>query len=75
MARPASDIERVQTGLRLRSVLVKTFKHLAIDTGKPFNQLVEEALDLYLQLQSEAALDPQGKKQPSPPNQPDRVKN
>lgn len=62
MARPASDIERVQTGLRLRSELVKTYKHLAIDTGKPFNQLVEEALDLYLQKHGHAVPDPQGKK-------------
>lgn len=63
MARPASDIQRVQTGLRLREELVKKYKHLAIDSGKPFNLLVEEALDLYLQQQEETATDaPQGKK-------------
>lgn len=49
MARPKSGIERVQTGLRLRPELVKIIRHLAIDQGRPYSAIVEEALELYLQ--------------------------
>jgi len=48
MARPQSDIQRTQTGLRLKPDLVKALKHIAIDSGRPYNSLVEEAIEDYL---------------------------
>jgi hypothetical protein len=48
MARPKSDISRVQTGLRLRPGIIKALRHMAIDRGCAFNVLVEEALEDYL---------------------------
>jgi len=35
---------RKQTGVRLDSEIIKAVKHLAIDSGKTFNSLVEEAV-------------------------------
>lgn len=49
MARPKTETERQQTGFRLRSDLVRALRHLAIDTGKPVNVVIEEALEDYLQ--------------------------
>lgn len=49
MARPKTGIQRVQTGLRLRSELVKAVRHLAVDQGRPYSELVEEAIEAYLQ--------------------------
>jgi hypothetical protein len=49
MARPKTETERQQTGFRLRTDLVKALRHLAIDTGKPANVVIEQALEEYLQ--------------------------
>jgi len=49
MARPKTGIERVQTGLRLRPELVKVLRHVAIDQGRPYSAIVEEAIEAYLQ--------------------------
>jgi predicted DNA-binding protein len=49
MARPKSDIDRVQTGLRLRPELVKALRHLAIDQGRPYSAIVEEAIEAYFE--------------------------
>lgn len=49
MARPKAQIIREQTGFRLRPELVKAFRYLAVDTGKPVNVVIEEALEEYLQ--------------------------
>lgn len=49
MARPKSDIERIQAGLRLRPEIIKAMKHLSVDTEKPLNLLFEEAAEAYLQ--------------------------
>ncbi|HVO65991.1 MAG TPA: ribbon-helix-helix domain-containing protein [Syntrophales bacterium] len=35
---------RKQTGVRLDAELIKTLKHLAVDTGRSFTSLVEEAV-------------------------------
>lgn len=51
MARPKSDIERVQAGLRLRPEILRAMKHLSIDMGKPLNQIFEEAAEAYLRSQ------------------------
>ena len=51
MARPKSDIERVQAGLRLRPEILRAMKHLSIDMGKPLNQLFEDAAEAYLRSQ------------------------
>lgn len=48
MARPKSDIDRVQAGLRIRPEILRAMKHLSIDMGKPLNQLFEEAAEAYL---------------------------
>jgi len=48
MARPKTGVNRVQTGLRLRPELVKVLRHLAIDQGRPYSAIVEEALEAYL---------------------------
>jgi len=48
MARPKSDINRVQAGIRLRPEILRAMKHLSIDMGKPLNQLFEEAAEAYL---------------------------
>lgn len=48
MARPKAQIVREQTGFRLRPELVKAFRYLAVDTGKPVNVVIEEALGEYL---------------------------
>lgn len=44
MARPKCDIQRQQTGLRLRPDVMREIKHLGIDLERPTNVLVEEAL-------------------------------
>ncbi len=44
MARPKCDIQRQQTGLRLRKDVMREIKHLGIDLERPTNVLVEEAL-------------------------------
>lgn len=49
MARPKAQIKREQTGFRLRPELVKAFRYLAVDTGRPVNQVIEEALEEYLE--------------------------
>jgi len=49
MARPKTGIERVQTGLRLRPELLKVLRHLAIDQGRPYSALVEDAIEDYLE--------------------------
>lgn len=49
MARPKAHIQREQTGFRLRPELVKAFRYLAVDTGRPVNIVIEEALEEYLQ--------------------------
>lgn len=49
MARPKAQITREQTGFRLRPELVKAFRYIAVDTGKPVNVVIEEALEEYLQ--------------------------
>ena len=38
-------IMRKQTGVRLDSEMIKAVKHLAVDTGRTFNSLVEEAVE------------------------------
>jgi len=48
MARPKGDINRTQTGFRLRPEVVKVVRHLAIDRGCSPNVIVEEALEDYL---------------------------
>ncbi len=48
MARPKGDINRTQTGFRLRPEIVKVVRHLAIDRGCSPNLIVEEALESYL---------------------------
>jgi predicted transcriptional regulator len=49
MPRPKSDIKREQSGVRLRPDLVKELKHLALDLEKPYNILIEEAIEDLLQ--------------------------
>jgi predicted transcriptional regulator len=49
MARPTLDIDRQQTGFRLRVDIIKAVRHLAVDTGKPVNVVIEEALIAFLQ--------------------------
>jgi hypothetical protein len=49
MARPKTGIDRVQTGLRLRPELLKALRHLAIDQGRAYSAIVEEAVEDYLQ--------------------------
>ena len=39
----------MQTGLRLRPELVKVVRHLAVDQGRPYSVLVEEAIEAYLE--------------------------
>jgi predicted DNA-binding protein len=36
---------RKQTGVRLEAELIKTLKHLAVDTGRSFTSLVQEAVE------------------------------
>ena len=38
------DIIRKQAGVRLDAEIIKALKHLAVDTGRTFNSLVEEAV-------------------------------
>ena len=49
MARPKTGIERVQTGLRLRPELLKALRHLAVDQGRPYSAIVEDAIEAYLE--------------------------
>ena len=49
MARPKSDINRVQSGLRLRPEIIKALRHLAIDLEQPLNVIIETAAEDYLQ--------------------------
>jgi len=49
MPRAKSEIKREQSGVRLRPDLVKDLKHLALDLGKPYNVLIEEAIEDILQ--------------------------
>lgn len=62
MARPQSDIQRTQTGLRLKPDLVKTLKHIAIDSGRPYNVIVEDAIEEYLLKHGHVTPDPLVKK-------------
>ncbi len=39
------NIIRKQTGVRLDSEMIKAVKHLAVDSGRTFNSLVEEAVE------------------------------
>lgn len=61
MARPKSDINRVQSGLRLRPEIIKALRHLAIDLEQPLNVVIETAAEEYLQKQGHKVPDPQGK--------------
>lgn len=61
MARPKSDITRVQSGLRLRPEVIKALRHLAIDLEQPLNVVIETAAEEYLQKHGCAVNDPQGK--------------
>lgn len=45
MPREKSDIKREQTGVRLRPDLVTDLKHLALDLKKPYNVVLEEAIE------------------------------
>jgi predicted DNA-binding protein len=36
---------RKQTGVRLDSEIIKAVKHLAVDTGRSFTSLVQEAVE------------------------------
>jgi len=51
MARPVLDIDRQQTGFRLRVDLIRAIRHIAVDTGKPVNVVIEEALIIFLHSQ------------------------
>lgn len=44
MARPKAIIKRRQLGARVEISLINEIKHLSIDSGFPFNILIEEAL-------------------------------
>ena len=63
MARPRADIERVQTGYRLRPELIRELKYINADTGTPLNVLIEEALaDLLVKYGKWPTSDGPGKK-------------
>jgi hypothetical protein len=49
MGRPSSNIQRAQTGLRLRRDVYKLAQHQALDEGVPVSDLVERAMIQYLQ--------------------------
>lgn len=49
MSAPPAAPERKQFGLRLAIDLMRAVKHLAVDQGKPMNELVEEGLRDLLQ--------------------------
>lgn len=48
-ARPKSNIQRKQTGLRLRPEVYKAVQHKAIDEGLSVSALIERAIEEYLQ--------------------------
>ena len=62
MARPKSDINRVQSGLRLRPEIIKALRHLAIDLERPLNVIIETAAEEYLQKHGHNVHGPQLKK-------------
>jgi hypothetical protein len=62
MPRPKSDINRVQSGLRLRPEIIKALRHLAIDLEQPLNVVIEAAAEEYLQKHGVLVTDPQVKK-------------
>jgi len=61
MPREKSPVKREQTGVRLRPELVTDLKHLALDQKKPYNVLLEEAIEDVL-----IKYDYQAKKTPNP---------
>ncbi len=62
MARPKSDINRVQSGLRLRPEIIKALRHLALDLEQPLNVVIETAAEEYLEKHGHAVPSPQVKK-------------
>ncbi|CAI4029898.1 hypothetical protein DNFV4_00318 [Nitrospira tepida] len=44
MPTPKPSSDRKMFGIRLPDSLMKEIKHLAVDEGKPMNELVEEGL-------------------------------
>lgn len=62
MARPKSDINRVQSGLRLRPEIIKALRHLAIDLEQPLNVVIETAAEEFIQKHGHSVHDSQVKK-------------
>ncbi|GAB6083822.1 hypothetical protein JCM30471_27360 [Desulfuromonas carbonis] len=48
MARPRSDIQRRQTGVRLRPETYRAVQHFAVDEGKPVSTIIEQAIEEFL---------------------------
>ena len=51
MARPRSNIERKQTGIRLQPRIYRAIQHYAIDAEQSVSEVMERALEEFLQRQ------------------------
>ena len=51
MARPRTNIERKQTGIRLQPRIYRSIQHYAIDAEQSVSEVMEQALEEFLQRQ------------------------